>query len=203
VYVILNHPAHCPGAVWELGRACLEAGAGLLQFRAKQALSLPEMDELRTLTERSSEAGVPLLINDRLDLVREVGAAGVHLGQSDAPVAAARADLGAGAIVGATTPTVDLAVRAERDGASYVAVGAMYPSPTKPDKPVLGPARLCEVAQAVTVPVCAIGGITAARAPELLDAGADLLCVISAVGSAPDPRQAVRDLVAACDAYLR
>jgi len=201
VYVILNHPS--TRTAWSVGEAALEGGAGLLQFRSKQRLTEGDLADLRALVRRAEAMGVPLLINDALDLVGDVGAAGVHVGQSDAGVAEARAALGPTAVVGVTTPTVELARQAEGEGASYVAVGAMYPSPTKPGKPVLGPERLRAVAAAVSVPVCAIGGITAARAPELLAAGAALLAVISAVGATPEPVRAVRELVAACHAPSR
>ena len=127
----------------------------------------------------------------------------MHVGQGDASVAAVRRALGPADIIGATTPTVALAQQAQQDGASYVAVGAMYPSPTKPEKPVLGPERLRAVVQAVAVPVCAIGGITLGRVPELLAAGADLLAVISAFSAAAHPAQAIRELVAACNEALR
>jgi len=203
VYPILNHPTGGPLDAWQLGDAAIEGGAGLLQFRSKQHLDEAEIAALRALARRSAAAGVPLLVNDFVELAVEVGAAGVHVGQSDESVVMARRALGPGAIIGATTPTVGLARQAERDGASYVAVGAMYPSPTKPEKPVLGPERLRDIADAVTVPVCAIGGITAERVPELLAAGADLLAVISAFGAAIDPAEAIHELVAACNEALR
>ena len=201
VYVILNHPAL--RRAWEVGEAAVEGGAGLLQFRTKERLRDLDLAALRVLVRRAAAAGVPLLINDHVDLACEIGAAGIHVGQSDAGVLAARGALGEAAIVGVTTPTVELAVQAEGEGASYVAVGAMYASPTKPEKPVLGPERLRAVAGAVSVPVCAIGGITAERIPELLAAGARLLAVISAVSAAPDSYRAVCELVAACDPPLR
>ncbi len=197
VYAILNHPA--PRSAWSIGDAAVEGGAGLLQFRSKERLTAADLADLRALVSRAHAADVPVLINDFTDLAREVEAAGVHVGQADDSVSAARHALGDAAIIGATTPTVELAVDAELAGASYVAVGAMYPSPTKPEKPVLGPDRLREVAGAVLTPVCAIGGITVERVPELLSAGAQLLAVISAVGAAPDPLRAVRELVAACN----
>jgi len=203
VYPILNHPAGGSLTAWALGDIAIEGGAGLLQFRAKQRLDAAEVSALKALAQRGAEAGVPLLVNDFVDLALAVGAAGVHVGQGDESVAAARRALGPRAVIGATTPTVALARQAERDGASYVAVGAMYPSPTKPEKPVLGPERLRAVAEAVTLPVCAIGGITAERAPELLAAGADLLAIISAYSAAADPAQAIRELVAACNEALR
>ncbi|MBM3499540.1 MAG: thiamine phosphate synthase [Armatimonadetes bacterium] len=197
VYVILNHPSRA--SAWEVGEAAVAAGVGMLQFRSKGRLPEGDVTALRALARRAAGVGVPLLVNDAVDLAAEVGAAGVHLGQSDASPGAAREALGASAVIGVTTPTVELARAAERAGADYVAVGAMYPSPTKPEKPVLGPERLRAVAGAVALPVCAIGGITMERVPELLAAGAQLLAVISAVGSALDPGRAARELVAACD----
>jgi thiamine-phosphate diphosphorylase len=199
VYVILNHSMGVGRSAWFLGEAALEGGAGVLQFRTKSDLCGEELEALQSVARRAAEAGVPFLVNDSVDLALKVGAAGVHVGQSDAPVAAARRALGEAAIVGVTTPTVELALQAEREGASYVAVGAMYPSPTEPGKVVRGPQLLRAAAEAVSTPVCAIGGITVERVSELLAAGAALLAVISAVAAAPDPTEAVRQLVAACD----
>jgi thiamine-phosphate pyrophosphorylase len=199
VYVILNHATGAGRSAWSLGEAALDGGAGMLQFRTKSGLSAEEQRTLRLLVRQANEADVPLLVNDSVDLALKVGAVGVHVGQSDASVEAARRALGETAIIGVTTPTVELALRAEREGASYVAVGAMYPSPTEPTKVVRGPQLLRAVAGAVSTPVCAIGGITVERVPELLAAGAGLLAVISAVAAAPDPTEAVRQLVAACD----
>jgi len=201
VYVIANYSPDDPSAAFAVLRAAAEGGVGLVQFRAKHDLPPDDLRELARLTEEVQAAGVPMVINDHVELALQVGAEGVHVGQSDAAVTDARAALGEAAIVGASTPTVEQALQAQRDGASYVAVGAMYPSPTKPERPVVGPARLREVAAAVDVPVCAIGGITASRAPEVLDAGAELVCVISAVSAAPDLVAAARELVRVCDAH--
>jgi thiamine-phosphate diphosphorylase len=198
VYVIVNYTRAEPETARRIVRACLEGGAGLIQFRAKEALEAADVALLRQLTADAHSEGVPMVANDLVGLAREVEARGVHVGPSDEGVAVARTALGADAIVGATAPTAETARLAQSEGASYVGVGAMYPSPTKPERPVVGPARLREVAAAVTIPVCAIGGITADRVPELLEAGADLLCVISAVAADRDPVRAVRDLVKAC-----
>jgi thiamine-phosphate diphosphorylase len=198
IYVILNHmPGRCTQTL-ALLEACLGGGAGMLQFRAKEELSGEDLACLRTMVGKGRAAGVPLIVNDRADLAREIGSDGVHVGLRDDSVASARKMLGPGRIVGATTPTPEIARAAERDGASYVAVGSVYPSPTRPNKTVVGVERVREVAAAVGVPVCAIGGITAERGPGLLAAGAALLCVISAVSEALDPLEAVRELVEAC-----
>lgn len=197
IYVIVNHPSQGRLDAWTLGEVALDGGAGILQFRCKRPLDAGEFAALQDLAHRAAALGVPLLVNDFADIAQKVGAAGVHVGQQDENVAELRRVLGEAAIIGVTTPSVELAQRAASEGASYVAVGAMYPSPTKPEKPVLGPERLRAVAEAVRLPVCAIGGITAERVPELLAAGASLLAVISAVANSPDPAEAVRKLVAA------
>jgi thiamine-phosphate pyrophosphorylase len=198
IYVIVNHAAGTWQRVESLVEASVEGGAGMIQFRTKEDLSPSDAKRLARLASDARAAGVPLIVNDLVDVAATIGADGVHVGLSDLPVSAARAALGAEAIVGATTPTVELACRAQDEGASYVAVGAIYPSPTKPDKAVVGLDRLASIAAAVNVPVCAIGGITADRLREVLAAGASLAAVISAVSAAADPLDAVRRLVAAC-----
>jgi len=198
IYVVINYSSDGRQAALSLVEACVASGAGMIQFRAKQELDSQDLDCLRAMLGRARAEGVPLVINDRVDIAQEAGADGVHVGLEDTGVALAREALGPEAIVGATTPTAQIALAAERDGASYVAIGSVYPSPTRPDKRVVGLERVREVAAAVGVPVCAIGGITAARVPEVRAAGASLVCVISAVSGAADPAGAVRELVAAC-----
>jgi thiamine-phosphate pyrophosphorylase len=198
IYVIINYSSAGRQAALSLVEACVAGGAGMIQFRAKQELGSDDLERFQTMLGRARAQGVPVIINDRVDIAQEVGADGVHVGLEDAGVAMAREALGPEAIVGATTPTAQIALTAEQAGASYVAVGSVYPSPTRPDKRVVGLERVREVAATVGVPVCAIGGITVARVPEVMAAGADLVCVISAVSRAADPVEAVRWLVAAC-----
>ncbi len=198
VYVITNYAAGNWDSITTLVTASIEGGAGMIQFRSKEHLTPTEIDRLSRLVSEARSAGVPLIVNDFVDLAAKVEADGVHVGLADVPLPAARAALGPEAIVGATTPTPELARQAQEQGASYVAVGAIFPSPTKPDKAVVGLQRLASVAAAVDVPVCAIGGITADRMPAVLSAGARLAAVIAAVSEASDPLAAVRELVAAC-----
>ncbi len=198
ICVIVNHTAGNWQRVETLVRACIEGGAGMIQFRSKEDLGPDDIELLARVVSEARAAGVPLIVNDLVDVAARIGADGVHVGLADLPVSAARTALGAEAIVGATTPTVELAHRAQDEGASYVAVGAIFPSPTRPDKAVVGLERLEGIAAAVNVPVCAIGGITADRLREVLAAGASLAAVISAVSAAPDPLDAVRRLVAVC-----
>jgi thiamine-phosphate pyrophosphorylase len=172
--------------------AALAAGATLLQYRNKAAHLALKREQLAALRPLCAKLGVPLIVNDSIELAREFDADGVHLGEHDADVAAARALLGADAIVGASC--YDDLARARvvaRAGASYLAFGAFFPSSTKPNARRAEVSLLRDSAQ-LGLPRVAIGGITADNARPLLAAGADLLAVVSDVFDASDPAAAVR-----------
>lgn len=143
--------------------------------------------------------GVPVLVNDRLHVALATGAAGGHVGADDLPVTAARRLLGPAAVLGATARLPATALRAIGDGADYLGVGPCYATATKDGLPVsIGPEGLRAVArQCPRTPIVAIGGVTAARVPELLAAGAHGVAVIGAVSDAADPAAAVAELLAA------
>lgn len=182
----------------ELARAAVCGGADVLQLRATH---LPDRDRYAlacSLWDLRDETGVQLLVDDRADIARAAGADGVHLGDHDLPIAAVRRVLGASAVVGATCRDPDAGRARAAEGATYLGVGPAYATATKDGLPdPLGPAGVGAVAAAVTVPVIAIGGVTADRAGELVAAGAHGVAVIGAVGHAPDPAAATRTLAAA------
>lgn len=170
----------------------LGAGIALLQYRNKAADDALRREQATALQALCAPANVPLIINDDATLAHETGAAGVHLGEDDGGIAAARALLGPDAIVGASC--YDELARAERAiaaGASYVAFGAFFPTTTKLTTRRATPELLRDAAK-FGVPRVAIGGITPANAQPLIDAGADLIAVIGSVFDAPDPVAAVR-----------
>lgn len=170
----------------------LGAGIALLQYRNKAADDALRREQATALQALCAPANVPLIINDDATLAHETGAAGVHLGEDDGDIAAARALLGPDAIVGASC--YDELARAERAiaaGASYVAFGAFFPTTTKLTTRRATPELLRDAAK-FGVPRVAIGGITPANAQPLIDAGADLIAVIGSVFDAPDPVAAVR-----------
>lgn len=170
----------------------LAAGVALLQYRNKTADGALRLAQASALQALCAQHGVPLLINDELALARAVGAAGVHLGEDDGDIAAARATLGPQAIIGASCyDQLALAQRAVAAGASYVAFGAFFPSATKP-LARRADARLLREGAALGVPQVAIGGLTPDNAGPLVSAGADLLAVISSVYAAPDPAATLR-----------
>ncbi len=181
----------------------IEGGVDAIQLREK-AMSATDRYELgQTLRELTEEAGVALIVNDRIDLARAIDADGVHLGQSDLPISVAREQLGDDAIIGASVSTVSEARLAAITGADYLGVGAIYGTTSKPEAPTandgLGLDTLSSIVQTVKIPVTAIGGITPDNAAEPIAAGASSVAVISAITAADDPADAARKLRAATD----
>ena len=158
-----------------------------LQYRQKEADADLRLAQATALQRLCAQAGVPLIINDDVALMEAVGAAGVHLGEDDGDLAAARHRLGAHAIVGASCYDDGLlAERAVAAGASYVAFGAFFPTTSKVTTRRATPALLADAAR-LGVPRVAIGGITPDNMGPLVAAGADLVAVIGGVCEAPDP----------------
>jgi thiamine-phosphate pyrophosphorylase len=169
-------------------RRALDGGIALLQYRAKP----PQADAASRLVALGREYGVAVIVNDGLELAMATGADGVHLGRDDGDVAAARAQL-KGKLLGASCyNSLEAAAAAVRAGADYVAFGSMFTSSTKPGAVRAG-LSLFKDARALGVPLCAIGGITLQNAPQLVEAGADLLAVITDLFDAPDISARARD----------
>lgn len=163
-----------------------------LQYRNKAADPALRRRQAAALQALCAEAGVALIVNDDPALAGAVGAAGVHLGEDDGGIAAARALLGADAIIGVSCyDDIDRARAAAASGADYLAFGAFFPSSTKPAARRARP-ELLQQAASLRLPRVAIGGITPDNAPALVAAGADLIAVIGGVFDAPDPTAAAR-----------
>jgi thiamine-phosphate pyrophosphorylase len=171
----------------------VEGGANLVQLREKDlpaAELLALAGKLRTVTQGRAL----FLVNDRLDVALACAADGVHLPERGLSVAAARRLAGEGFIIGRSVHSVAEAVRAQEEGADYVQVGTIFASRSHPDQPIAGLALLEAVAAAVTIPILAVGGITAANVGDAMRAGASGAAVISAILGAPSPREAARAL---------
>ncbi len=197
LYVVID-PDACRGRnVLDVAKQALQGGASMLQWRDKRREKGAQLAEVRALRELCTEHGALLIVNDHADLALAVGADGVHVGQGDLPVEAVRRVVPAGFIVGASTNNIAEALEAEAAGASYIAIGSIYPTSSKePERTrAASPERLGEVKAAVSVPVIAIGGIDASNIEEVMRAGADAVAVISAVCGADDPQAAARELV--------
>ena len=189
LYVITDGPRPDLLAVT---RQALEGGAQLLQYRDKTRDPVRQHEEALALKALCAEFGIPMIVNDDVALAHAVGADGVHLGEDDGDIAAARAILGTQAIIGVSCyDSLDRARAMKAAGVDYVAFGAFFPSPTKPEaRPA--PPELLRQSAALGLPRVAIGGITPDNGGDLIDAGADYLAVISAVFGADDVRASAR-----------
>ncbi len=173
--------------------AC-RGGITLLQLREKER-SGREYLELAQKTKAITDAyGIPLLIDDRVDIALAADAAGVHLGQSDLPLWAARKLLGPHKILGATAKTVEQALKAQEEGADYLGVGAIFPTTTKVVTVLTKVETLAEICKTVSIPVVAIGGLNAQRLSVLEQVPVAGVSVVSAIMKAPDPEQAAKEL---------
>lgn len=182
----------------QLAEAALEGGAPTIQARVKSGPDRYRFETVAGIAERCRDAGAQCLVNDRADFAIAAGADGVHVGAHDLSVAAVRQVMGPDAIVGATARDPVTARRMVVDGADYLGVGPTYATATKYGLPEpLGCVGVKAVADAVDVPIIAIAGITAARVPEVFEAGAWGVAVVGAVATASDPHKATHDLVVA------
>ena len=180
----------------DLARAFLDGGARFIQVRAKTLASGPFLDLCDAVVRLGAACQATVIVNDRVDLARLSGAAGVHVGQDDLPVAAARTILGQDALVGSSTHSLDQVMRALATPVSYIAVGPVFGTRTKDtgyDAVGLDLVRAA-VARCGKVPVVAIGGITLETAPSVIAAGASCVAVISDL-VAGDPAERVRRFV--------
>ena len=194
-YVITDQHLAGNRSILDVVRAAIRGGATVIQMREKEATTRELVDMGRALHAITREAGVPLIVNDRVDIALAIDAEGVHLGVDDMPVPLARKLLGPGKIVGASPETVHQAMQAERDGADYLGIGDVFGTGTKPDagQPI-GVEGLRRIVKAVSIPVVGIGGITAENAGAVVQAGAAGVATVSAVVAAPDPEEATRRL---------
>jgi thiamine-phosphate pyrophosphorylase len=178
--------------------AAVAVGAPVVQVRAKGCTDRALYDFARRVAEICTAYAAICIVNDRVDVALAVGAMGTHLGADDLPIAAVRRVAGPGHLVGGTARDPQRAAELVAAGADYLGVGPAYPTTTKAGLPApLGPAGIAAVAHAVQVPVIAIGGVTAERIPELLEAGAQGVAVVSAISEATDPANATRTLLRA------
>lgn len=174
--------------------AAIKGGATMIQLREKHIGHDEFLSEAREIKKICDKYGVTFIINDDVDIAAECGAHGVHVGQSDMNAAYARQKLGDDKIVGVSASTVDQALAAQKAGADYIGVGAVFPTGTKSDADSVSIDLLKEICRAVSIPVVAIGGITKDNIYKLCKSGISGVAVVSAVFAADDIEKAAGEL---------
>jgi thiamine-phosphate pyrophosphorylase len=188
----------------EIVGAAVTGGVTLVQLRDKRADGRVLLEQARALKALLDPHGIPLIVNDRIDVALAAGAAGCHVGQSDLPAEDARAILGPDAIIGLSIDALDQARAADSEHVDYVAHGPFAATGTKPDAGApVGARGIAAVRELSALPLVAIGGIDAGNAADAIRAGADGIAVVSAIVAAADPEAAARELRAVIDTARR
>ena len=196
LYVVLDRQALAGRDELAVAQQIIQGAAKVIQLRDKQGKKGELLSLARRLRTLCAESGVLFIINDYLDLALAVDADGLHVGQEDLPLPVVRKELPIDKIVGISVHTVAQAVQAQNEGADYVSVGSIFPTPTKKGATVVGIDRLKEIRQAVSCPLVAIGGINEDNIDQVLSAGADSVALISAVLGKEDVKESTQRLVA-------
>ncbi|MSQ06451.1 MAG: thiamine phosphate synthase [Dehalococcoidia bacterium] len=198
LYVIIDPQVTGGRDPLDIAKAAVRGGARMLQLRDKLRDKGQILPLAIALNQLCRDNDVTLIINDHVDLAASIGSHGVHVGQTDLPVAQARRVLAPHQVLGRSNREIDLLVQSQEMGADHVAFGAIYQTTTKPGgRPPQGVQRLREARKFAKVPLVAIGGINAENVAPVVQAGADAICVTAAVGSAANPEAAARRLVQA------
>ena len=196
LYLVTDRDLMSTATLEEAVEQAILGGCTMVQLREKTASSLGFYETARSIRSITGRHGVPLIINDRVDIALAAGADGVHIGQSDLPARTVRGLIGGDKVLGVSVATAEEAVRAMEDGADYLGVGAMYPTATKSDNWPVTMEELRRIRASVPLPIVVIGGINVHTVPDFAGTGIDGLAVVSAVIAQPDIAQASRELIA-------
>ena len=180
----------------------IEGGATLIQLREKEIPEKEFLDEAFSIKEICASKKIPLIINDNVKIAKETDACGVHIGQSDMELKEARKILGAEKIIGVSCQTVEQALQAEKNGADYLGVGAIFSTSTKADADNVSISTLKEICRAVKIPVVAIGGISLQNMSQLKGSGIAGVSVISAIFAQQDIRGATKELKSSAEKLI-
>ncbi len=200
IYLVTDQDLCLGRSLAAVVEAAVGAGIACVQLREKALPTRFFLNQALTLKPILAAAGIPLLINDRVDIALAAGADGVHLGQSDMPCETARRLLGPDAVIGLSVETWEDVTAAQDLDVNYLGVSPIFATPTKIDtKTPWGLEGLTRIRAYSRHPLVAIGGLNTANAPDIIEAGADAVAVVSAICSAKDPFAAARDLVRCFD----
>lgn len=195
LYLVTDRGLSLGRTTCDIVREAIAGGVTCVQLREKDCTTRQFIEEARLLKAILQHVGIPLIINDRLDVALAVGADGVHLGQKDMSIADARRLAGSALVIGISAESLEDAVRAEAEGADYIGISPVFSTATKKDAATpLGLDGIRRIRAAVSLPLVGIGGITADNAAAVIAAGADGVAVVSAIVAASCPRTAAADL---------
>ncbi len=195
LYLVTDRDLGRGRALVDVVKTAVAGGVTAVQLREKELTSRAFVAEARTIAQALTGSGIPLFINDRVDVALAVGADGVHVGQDDMPYSLARKVLGPEALIGLSVDSREQVEEAEAYDVDYLGVGAIFATPTKPDaQGRWGISGLADVRRRSRHCLVAIGGLDASNAADVVRAGADGIAVVSAICSAPDPHRAARTL---------
>ncbi len=192
--LVTDRKQPAPGTFENVAEAALEGGVTLVQLREKEGDTGLLFERAVKLKQITKAYRVPLIIDDRIDIMMAADADGVHLGQSDMPAALARKLIGPDKIMGVSAGTLEEAVKAEKDGADYLGVGAMFPTATKKDADITTPETLRKIMDTVHIPVVTIGGMNEKTIPLFKGYGLSGFAVVSAIMASREPEKAAKNL---------
>jgi thiamine-phosphate pyrophosphorylase len=196
VYLVTDRDLARGRTTLEIVAAAIRGGVSCIQVREKTCSTGEFIDEALAIRSLLARHEIPLIINDRVDVALAVKADGIHLGQKDMPCSMARQLIPESMIVGISVESLDDAIAAQKDGADYLGVSPIYPTPTKTDTAqALGLEGLRSIRSEVDLPLVGIGGLNADNAAAVIYNGADGVAVVSAIVAADDPEAATRDLI--------
>lgn len=194
LYLVTDRKQPAPGTFEKVVEEALKGGVTLVQLREKEGDTGLLYERAVKLKQITKAYHVPLIIDDRIDIMMAADADGVHLGQSDMPAALARKLIGPDKIMGVSAGTLEEAVKAEKDGADYLGVGAMFPTATKEDADITTPETLRKIMDTVHIPVVTIGGMNERTIPLFKGYGLSGFAVVSAIMASREPEKAARKL---------
>ena len=189
--------------LWDSVEEAIRGGVTLVQLREKEISSKEFLELAQRVKEVTDRHGIPLIINDRIDIALAMDAGGVHVGPEDLTVPLARKLLGDGKIIGASAASVDEALLFQTQGADYLGVGAVFPTATKRGTEKVGLDDLRRIKSAVHIPVVAIGGINMENVTPVIETGVDGVAVVSAIMDQTDIRGAARQLLSLLKGTIR
>lgn len=194
LYLVTDRKQPAPGTFEKVVEEALKGGVTLVQLREKEGDTGLLYERAVKLKQITKAYHVPLIIDDRIDIMMAADADGVHLGQSDMPAALARKLIGPDKIMGVSAGTLEEAVKAEKDGADYLGVGAMFPTATKKDADITAPKTLRKIMDTVHIPVVTIGGMNERTIPLFKGYGLSGFAVVSAIMASREPEKAAKNL---------